>query len=231
MGLIGNRNKEVSPLTPSILRQRLALYFVTPEPDARTLDLVAAALAGGATCVQLRSKHLDDGPCLELARRLAALCRAAGALFLLNDRVDVALAAGADGVHLGQTDLPVAEARRILGPGAVIGVSVETEVEAQAALAGGATYLATGPVYATATKADAGDPYGPAVVARIRAVAPGAPLVAIGGIGPGRAAPCIAAGADGVAVVAAIASAPDPAAAARALRAEVEAALAARRGR
>ncbi len=208
------------------LAGRLALYVIVSgsTPPA----VVQNILAAGAGTIQFREKSLPLPAQVEAAKRLRALCHAAGALFLVNDRVDLALATGADGVHLGQEDLPVGEARRLLGPGAVIGATCETAAEAAHATAAGADYIGTGPVYATPSKADAGAPYGPAVVSRVVAATP-LPVVGIGGIGPGGAAPVIQAGACGVAVISAVVGAPDPGAAARAIRQEVAAAYASRR--
>lgn len=202
------------------LAARLALYVIIGGTGRDPLELARRALAGGATAIQLREKSMETRPLCELARALGHLCRQAGALFIINDRADVAAAVGADGVHLGQDDLEPQAARALLGPQAVIGVTVETEPEARAAEAAGADYLGTGPVYATASKADAGNPYGPVIVSRIAAVTR-LPVVGVGGIGPGGAADVIHAGAAGVAVIGAIAGAADPAAAARTLRSEV----------
>lgn len=200
------------------LADRLALYVIVS--GTTPLPVVAAVLAAGAGAIQFREKNLPLRAQVEAAAAVRDLCRGAGALFLVNDRVDLALAAGADGVHLGQEDLPVAVARRLLGAGAVIGATCETAAEAQAAAAAGADYIGTGPIYATPSKADAGAPYGPAVVARVRA-ATALPVVGIGGIGPGSAAPVIRAGACGVAVISGVVGAPDPGAAARELLREV----------
>ena len=188
-------------------------------------DVVAAALAGGVTAVQLREKTGTDRERYSLACALQELIARHNTgrpaqtpvLFLLNDRLDLALAAGAGGCHLGQDDLPIPAARR-LAPHLVLGTSVETEAEARRAWEEGCDYIGTGPVYATSTKGDAGMPYGPAIVQRLKAVVP-IPVVGIGGVQPANAAAVWAAGADGLAVASAIASAPDPAAAARALRA------------
>lgn len=208
--------------------QSLRLYAIV---DAGTggrdpVAVAGAALDGGATALQLRDKAAPLPRLVEVGGRLRALCRERGVLFIVNDRPDVALALDADGVHLGQEDLPAALARRLVGP-RILGVTVETEAEARAAAAAGADYLGAGPVYATRTKPDAGSPYGPEIVARI-AAAGGLPVVGIGGIGPGGAAAVIAAGATGCAVSAAVAGASDPRAAAAALRREIDGALARR---
>jgi thiamine-phosphate pyrophosphorylase len=201
------------------LRERLAVYVITDRALARGRDEVAiarAALRGGATALQLRGKQQDARPLCELGRALLRATREAGALLIVNDRLDVALAIGADGVHLGQDDLPCAEARRIAGPGLLIGVSAESPRLAAAAERDGADYLGTGSVYATSSKADAGEPIGLAGLAEVVA-ATRLPVVAIGGIGPANAAACVAAGACGVAVISAVVAAEDPEAAAREL--------------
>jgi thiamine-phosphate pyrophosphorylase len=199
--------------------ERLRLIVVT-DPDCGTgrsvTDVVRAALQGGAPAIQLRMK---DGPAREmaaLARALLAETRAAGALLFVNDRVDVAMAVCADGAHVGQDDLPVSAARRIAPPGFLLGVSAETAELARRARADGADYVGVGPVYATGSKADAGDAVG---VARIREVAAAVdiPVVGIGGITIGNAPAVICAGAAGVAVISAVMRADDPATAARAL--------------
>ncbi len=217
------------PARQAALRRALAVYVLTDRRLQRgrgEVEVVEAALAGGATAVQLRGKGLPGRALYELAVRLTAVCARRGALCLVNDRVDVALAAGAHGVHLGQDDLPAAAARR-LGPGLVVGVSAATGQEAVAAGADGADYLGVGSVFATATKADAGTPIGLVGLARV-ARASDLPAVAIGGVTPANAAAAIAAGAAGVAVVSAVVAADDVAGAAAALAAAVGTALAAR---
>jgi thiamine-phosphate diphosphorylase len=203
--------------------------IVIPDPRfarGATLEgLAAAALAGGADAIQLRAKQLPDAQIVAVGRRLAAACRERGALFFVNDDAAAALACGADGVHVGPGDSAPEEARRLLGPRALIGVSVYAEADLAAAEAAGAAYVAVGAVYPTATKKIV--PVGLAGVRRLRA-ATRLPIVAIGGITAGNAAAAIEAGADGVAVITAVSAAPDPAAATRELRAVVTAALAAR---
>jgi thiamine-phosphate pyrophosphorylase len=176
--------------------------------------LAEALLAGGARCLQLRWKPAAARDLLEMARAIRPLARAAGALFVVNDRPDIAILAAADGVHLGQDDLPVAAARRILGPGRIVGVSTHDPDQARAAAAAGADYVAVGPVYATSSKVGALAPRGLDLVRAARAVVP-CPLVAIGGIDAATAAEVVAAGADAVAMIAALVRAPDPAAAVR----------------
>jgi len=185
------------------------------------LDVARAALEGGATIIQLREKELDSRSLLDIAVQLRHLTRARGAAFIVNDRLDIALAADADGVHFGQTDLPVAIARRLMGPGAVIGASAGAVSEAEEAQAAGASYLGVGPVFATPSKPDAGDAIGVSLLAQIRR-AVRLPLLAIGGITCQNVAEVIAAGADGIAVIAAVAEAPDMGEAAAGLRACVQ---------
>lgn len=197
----------------------LRLYLVTGEapPGGRPLaETVRRAVEGGVTCVQLRAKTASARALLAQARELLALLRPRGVPLIVNDRLDIALAAGADGVHVGQDDLPCADARRLAPPGFLVGVSVGTAAEALAAAAAGASYLGVSPVFDTPTKRDTPPATGLEGLRRIRA-ATSLPLVAIGGIHAGNAAAVRAAGADGLAVVSAIMTAADPAAAARRL--------------
>lgn len=187
------------------------LYLVADAEFAAGRDLaglVAAAVAGGATAVQLRGKGLAGGELLALGLELQGRLAAAGVPLIVNDRLDVALACGAAGVHLGQGDVPVALARKLLGPGRVIGVSVNTPGEARRASEEGADYVGAGPAYATATKETALPVLGPEGVRLVRR-AVSVPVVAIGGIDAGNAAALAAAGADGIAVISAILGAPD----------------------
>ena len=203
------------------LRSALRLYLLADaglaEPD-RLQHVVAAAIRGGVTAVQLRAKEATTLELLELARNLNAVCQEANVPFIVNDRVDVALAAEASGAHvghIGEEDLSPKDARHLLGPTAIVGVSVGTPQEAHQATAQGASYVSAGPMFATATKANAGPAAGEALLRSVRA-ATRLPLVVIGGITPQRAAALYAAGADGVCVGAAIVRAPEPEAAARA---------------
>jgi thiamine-phosphate pyrophosphorylase len=201
------------------------LYLVT-DPGlggGRPLpEIVAAAVRGGVTLVQLRDKQAEGRALLAQACALRDLLAPLGVPLLVNDRADVAHAAGV-GVHLGQSDLPAEAARAMLGPDAIVGVSLDQVEQARAADPGIVDYVAFGPFAATATKGDAGPPVGAARLAEVRALT-ALPLVAIGGIGPANAAAAIAAGADGVAIVSALMAAPDPQAAARELRQIIEAA-------
>jgi len=209
----------------------LSLYVVLdPRLTAgRALtDVAGAALRGGATVLQLRDKEGSTRDLLDAARSLAALACAAGARFVVNDQVAIAAAVGG-GVHLGPDDPPIAAARALLGAEALVGFSAGVPAEARDAERAGADYLGAGAVYGTSSKADAGAPIG--VVGLERVIhATRLPVVAIGGVAPGRAAPCIVAGAMGVAVITAVTLAPDVERAARALRDEVEAARARRQG-
>lgn len=185
------------------------LYAITPQ-TADTESLVARTrlcLDGGARLVQYRAKTLDPALALEQARRLAAQCRAAGALFIVNDSVDLALAIGADGVHLGRDDADPRHARSIL-PRAVIGVSCYAEPErARAAAAAGADYVAIGSMFPSSTKRSAAR--APVEAIRLARQAGGLPVAAIGGISPSNAAGIVQAGADMVAVISALYDAPD----------------------
>lgn len=206
-------------------RARLAsarLYFVSSSrPGDRPLrDVLEPALEGGVDLFQLRDKDADDATILTAAATARELCRAAGALLLVNDRPDLAIEADADGVHVGQDDLPVAQARALLGPERLVGLS--THSPAQIDGAGDADYIAVGPVHATPTK-----PGRPATgLDLVRYAAAGharRPWFAIGGIDAGTAGAAIAAGARRVVVVRAIAEARDPRAAASTLRAMLDA--------
>ncbi len=193
------------------------------------LDVARAALYGGATVLQLRDKRALPRELLATAEALTALTRAAGARFVMNDHADIAAAVGG-GVHLGPDDLSITAARALLGPEALIGFSAGAPVEARDAERAGADYLGTGAVYGTSSKVDAGAPIGVDGLARV-IHATRVPVVAIGGVTLGRAAPCIAAGTAGVAVITAVTLAADVEAAARALRDEGEAARGGWRGR
>ena len=206
----------------------LALYVVTDEvvSGGRShLECARAAVAGGADAVQLREKAHPAGEIFAIARAIRAVTAGTGTIFIVNDRLDIALAAGADGVHLGQDDLPVAAARRMAPSPFLIGASVGSAEEARRAERDGADYVAVSPVFATGSKADAGDGHGLAAVAAVRR-AVRIPVIGIGGIGPANAADVVRAGADGCAVISAVLGQPDVAAAARSLRAVIVRALA-----
>jgi thiamine-phosphate pyrophosphorylase len=196
------------------------LYLVT---DRRLMlgrpieDVVLSAVRGGVTAVQWREKTMADRDFLQLARSLAAVLKPLGIPLIINDRAEIAASCGAAGVHLGGRDIPVSEARRLLGPGAIIGLSVETMEQAEAAEAMDVDYLGVSPVFSTPTKTDAGPAWEIEGLRRLRARTR-LPLIAIGGINASNAASVLRAGADGLAVVSAVCSAPDPEAAAREVR-------------
>ena len=158
------------------------LHIVTDS-----LDTVRGALGHGPVAIQVRVKT-SDRLAYELTMAALPLCRSAGAMLLVDDRVGVALAAGADGVHVGAEDLPVAVVRKLLGPAAVVGATCRTPAVARAAVADGASYIGAGPAYATSTKDGLPPPLGPARLAVIAAAVPDTPVIAIGGITPARAA-------------------------------------------
>jgi len=190
------------------------LYLITDHNrDGRLPERVAAALQGGARVVQYRDKDLPFEAKIAAARDLAELCRSAGASFIVNDSPEVARQSGADGVHLGQNDGSVAEARRLLGPEAVIGVSTRTVEQALKAASQGADYIGVGSIYPTGSKSDT-QLVGLETLRKVR-LAVTIPVVAIGGIDRDRAAEAIEAGADSVAVISAVMNDPAPALAAR----------------
>ncbi len=189
----------------------LALCVITHRVDRLRrghLEVARAALEGGASMIQLREKNVTDRELWALAREMRRMARKHGAGFVVNDRVDIALAAEADGVHLGADDLPVAAARRMLGPGAVIGASVANAEEAKAAEEAGATYVSVGSVFETSSKSDAGEAIGIGPIGDIRR-ATALPVLAIGGINRDNVEAVIRAGAHGVAVISAVAEAGD----------------------
>jgi thiamine-phosphate pyrophosphorylase len=200
-----------------------SLYLVTDRRLAKgrsTLDIVRAAVQGGVTCVQLREKNRPTREFIAEALTIRAFLKARGFASIINDRVDIALAVGADGVHLGQTDMPLDMARALVGNSMLIGISVESLEEAVQAEAGGADYLGISPIYPTPTKTDTAPPLGLQGLRAIRH-AVSLPLVGIGGLNLQNAAPVIQHGADGIAVVSAIVAAADPQQAARQLRQEI----------
>ncbi len=178
-------------------------------------EVARAAIAGGARVIQLRDKVREKGRLLPVASGLRVLCRQAGVVFIINDHVDLALASGADGVHVGQKDLPVSVVRRQLPIDALVGCSTNNPEEARRAQEEGADYVGVGALFPTASKADI-RPASLQVLAAVRQAVP-LPIVAIGGINRDNAAAAVAAGADAVAVISAVCSAEDPEAAARAL--------------
>ena len=207
-----------------MVRPDYTLYLVTDRGLARGRPLAAivrAAVAGGVTCVQLREKNIGTREFLEEARALRAVTRETGVPLIINDRVDIALDAGADGVHLGQRDMPLAAARKSGPPGWLIGVSAESVADAVRAEREGADYIGVSPVFATPTKPDHAPPLGLEGLRAIRAAVK-IPLVAIGSIQLSNARQVIGAGADGLAVVSAILAAEAPEAAAAELRKAIE---------
>jgi thiamine-phosphate pyrophosphorylase len=190
----------------------LSLYLVTDESltAGESLErIVQEAMAGGVTAVQVREKTASTREFLERARRMRRVTREAGVSLIVNDRIDIALAVDADGVHVGQSDMPAAESRAMIGAERVLGVTAANTEEARRAVDDGADYIGCSAVFATPTKTDTGPPIGVRGLGELcRAVA--VPVVAIGGIKAGNATEVIAAGAAGVAVVSAIVSAADP---------------------
>jgi len=203
----------------------LSVYLITDSGLSvfGVLETVRMALAGGATMVQLRDPDAKTRPLVEEARAILALTREAGVPFLVNDRVDVALAVGADGVHVGQSDMLVKDVRALIGPEPIVGLSITSEADLAGSDFTGVDYLGVGPVFATSTKPDAAPPISAGGLEAIAAQTT-IPIVAIGGLHAGNAADAITAGASGVAVVSAICAAPDPEAATRELVDVVEAA-------
>jgi thiamine-phosphate pyrophosphorylase len=208
--------------------------IVDPERAGRfsLADLAARCVRGGATLVQLRNKRSETRALIEQARAIKQALAPFAVPFVVNDRVDVAMAAGADGVHLGQDDMAVEDARRLLGANAIIGLSIKSVEEAEAARLDLVDYVGSGGVYATSSKQQKNAPIGPAGLARIIAAlrrrAPVLPVCGIAGIDASNAAEVIAAGADGVAVISALALVPSPETAAHQLRDIVDAVLAKR---
>jgi thiamine-phosphate pyrophosphorylase len=210
----------------SRLARLRGLYAIVGGDDP--LAQAQAALDGGAAIIQLRVKERPAGEVLELASRLVALARGR-ALVIVNDRADLAVLAGADGVHVGEEDLPVDAARAVVGPDLLVGRSTRTLDDGLAALAGGADHVGFGPVFATATKRIEAAPRGLAMLAEVSARL-GAPVVAIGGIGPDRIGEVAAAGAAAAAVLGALVDGPDPRRRAEALAAAFAAGRAGARG-
>ena len=202
----------------------LSLYLIAGQQDlgGRPLrEVVDAAVRGGVTLVQLRDKDASEERMIELARELKAVLAPHGVPLVVNDRLEVALAAGADGLHVGQDDLAPAEARRALGPHKILGTSAGNAEEAATVDPALVDYVGVGPVYATGSKPDAGPAIGLEGLSAMRGRL-GLPMVAIGGISADSAGEVMAVGVEGIAVVSAVCSAADPEAAARALRNRIE---------
>lgn len=201
-----------------------SLYLVTDRGLSRgrtNCEIVREAIAGGVTCVQLREKNCGTREFIEEARLLKEVLQPLCIPLIINDRLDVALAVGAEGLHLGQQDMAITDARRLAGSSLIIGISAESLADAVRAEAAGADYIGISPVFATATKNDTAAPLGLAGIRRIRA-AVSLPLVGIGGIDVDNAAAVLAAGADGLAVVSAIVAADCPRTAASALKQKID---------
>ncbi len=210
--------------------KRIGTFHVLTDTCLQTrfshVQLAELAISGGADTIQFRQKEGSTREMIRIAEQLRALCRKAGVAFVVNDRVDVAIASRADGVHLGQDDFPIPLARKLLGEAAIIGGSAGTLEEARRCVAEGADYIGFGPVYRTTSKGDAGPAAG---LDRLREMVEKVPLpvVAIGGIGPENAAAVAGTGTHGIAVISSVCCQPDPAEAAkcllRLLRAKVHA--------
>ncbi|MGI8527058.1 MAG: thiamine phosphate synthase [Pseudolabrys sp.] len=219
------------------MRLDLRLYaLIDPErAGTRSLAAIAKLVAPAVTLVQLRDKNGGTRAMIEEARAIRAALASSRVPLLINDRVDVALAAQAEGVHIGQDDIAAADARRLLGREAIIGLSLKTVAQAETSPIQHLDYVAIGGVFVTQSKDNPDPPVGiegfKAILAVIRARAPKMPVAAIAGIDAGNAASVVAAGADGVAVISALSLAADPALAAQALRKVVDDALAKRGSR
>ena len=198
----------------------LDLYVITDEGVSGNLshaEIAKKAIAGGADVIQLRDKGCGCKELLRIGRVIREITRKTGTLFIVNDRLDVALACGADGVHLGQDDIGVGVARQIAPPGFILGVSVGTLEEAVRAERDGADYVAISPLFPTTSKNDAGPGYGLKALREIRQNV-SVPIIAIGGVNRDNVNDVMAAGADGIAVISAVVGSPDIMKAARELR-------------
>jgi len=205
---------------PDPLCMNFELYVITDETIAggrSHADIARQALSGGADVIQLRDKGRSCAELKSIGRQIAAIIRKSGAVFIVNDRLDVAIACGADGVHLGQDDMRLSTARQIAPQGFIIGVSVGTVAEAIDAEREGADYIALSPTFSSASKEEAGPGRGLERLREIRR-AVSLPLVAIGGINRQNVQDVIEAGADGIAVISAVVTSPDISAAARELK-------------
>ena len=202
-----------------------SLYLITDRRIAgrrNIVDIVRDAIRGGVTVVQLREKTATTHEMVELARKIHHVTKSADVPLIINDRVDVALAIEAEGVHVGPPDdMPASLARKLLGPERIVGVSAESPEIALQAVRDGADYVGVGDIYGTISKADAGKPIGLTGLKAVVDICP-VPVVGIGGISPGNAAAVVEAGARGVALISAIVGAVDPAAASRELRERID---------
>ncbi|MBU0679548.1 MAG: thiamine phosphate synthase [Verrucomicrobia bacterium] len=202
-----------------------SLYLVT-DPiligERDVVDVVMRAVAGGVTVVQFRDKQADDPDFADTGRRLRDALSQTSVPLIINDRVHLVADIGANGAHIGQTDMSLAQTRSILGMHALIGLSVESPAQAAPVNIRDVDYLGVSPIYSTPTKTDTGQPWGLKGLRRLREQTEMVPLIAIGGINAHNAADVIRAGADGLAVVSAICAAPDPERAARDIREIIE---------
>ena len=199
----------------SALKNSLGLYVITTESPGRGhYDIAEAAIIAGVRFIQYRDKNASSRKLFDNAQRLRELTKKAGAKFIINDRIDIAMAVGADGVHLGQDDLPLKCARSVLGHDYIIGISATCLGEAIEAAKDGADYIGLGPIYPTPSKDDAAPPMGLEGLIEVRKSI-GVPIVAIGGLTSDNIEEAVLAGADGIAVISAVASAGDMAEAAR----------------
>ena len=195
------------------------LYLVTDQKLAganNIVDVVKRAILGGVSVVQYRDKDVDTGLMIKMAEQIYEITKSCGVPLIVNDRVDVMMAIDADGVHVGQSDMPARLVRSLIGPDKILGVSVKTVDQAIKAVDDGADYLGVGDIFGTATKKDAGLPIGLDVLRAISAVVK-VPIVGIGGINDSNAQDVILNGADGIAVISAIVGKNDPKAAAKKL--------------
>jgi len=199
------------------------LYVITDEKLSHNrshTEIARAAILGGADVIQLRDKECRCSDLIASAYAIRDITKKENRLFIINDRLDVALITGADGVHLGQDDIPIRLARKFSPKGFIIGISVGSVEEAVLAEMEGADYVALSPVFSTTSKEDAGFGHGLDMLMAIRSSIK-IPLLAIGGIGPGNVTEVILAGADGVAVISAVVSSPDMSEAARELKSSI----------
>lgn len=190
---------------------KLDTYIITNAdivPGRDHIEEAREALQGGADVIQFREKRMDTGEMIRVCEIIQTLCRQQGAIFIVNDRVDVALAMDADGVHVGQKDMPATIARRLIGPHKILGVSASDGEKAKKAAVDGADYLGTGMIFTAGVKKDIGVAKGVAILREV-SQAVQIPVVAIGGIDHSNAASCIEAGAVGCAVITAVIGAPD----------------------
>jgi thiamine-phosphate pyrophosphorylase len=195
------------------------LYLVTDRHQTGgrdILEVLGQAVAAGAPAIQLREKGLDTVGLYRLAETLLTMTRKAGAALLINDRVDVAMALGADGVHLTRKSLPPREVRSLVGPRMLIGISCHGLEDVREAVDGGVDFVVLGPIYATLSKAPYGPPLAPGILREARRICP-LPILAIGGIKAARVPEVVSAGADGVAAISAVLAAPNPGAVIREL--------------